>query len=417
MASAAPSSAPSTTPTPSSAWSRLVQITRTASEGSRNKAVESSNQHNPSPSSDCRTSSSTAPAKKRRQVESPPARSVTKYLAPLSPEPNDQPKMSPGKSKKHQCCSPKNINHDCITACPCRVDDVDCVASHDSVDHTRRCLPRSGRQLLTTAEDSNEDRTPPNPRNVLPRRPSQRERDSSPRPDELETKDNETATNLEEQATSGDLGDEAETADESATSAPCRPASLDDHDTVARIVLEPRQEAEGGGSFGIGSDLHEGDQNSVNKTPVQKRHSQPPASTDESIQLATPSSSPTTTQCASEPNEPPAEAIKPHGPGPAPKTKRRLTLHGDSYEKQSSQKKRKIAPKRKDGVQTTLSLAIGSSAGMRECKVCDTVYNPFHPEDVKVHSKRHAIAVKRERRSEEVLGLTGSPPGGLSTRC
>lgn len=211
--------------------------------------------------------------------------------------------------------------------------------------------------------------------------------------------------------TSRDSGDEAESADELAVavSAPCGSASLEDHDAVVKIVLEPAQAPDECSPSGVGPGLHDGDQNSVNKTPVPKRHSPSPANTDESIQLATPSSSPTTTETEGKANEAPVEPTKPHGPVAAPKKKRRLTLHGDSYERQSSQKKRKTAPKRKDGVQTTLSLAIGSSAGMRECKLCDTVYNPFHPEDVKVHTKRHAIAVKRERRSEEVSGLTGSP--------
>ncbi|KKY38826.1 putative vacuolar er assembly vma12 [Diaporthe ampelina] len=155
--------------------------------------------------------------------------------------------------------------------------------------------------------------------------------------------------------------------------------------------------------------LQEGGQNSVNKTPIAKRHSPSPASTDESIQLANPSSSPTTKPNIRA-NETQVDASKPHKSAPAPKTKRRLTLHGGSYERQTSHKRRKTQPKRRDGIQTTLSLAVGSSAGMRECKLCDTVYNPFHPEDVKVHAKRHAVAVKRERRTEEISGLTGSSP-------
>lgn len=81
------------------------------------------------------------------------------------------------------------------------------------------------------------------------------------------------------------------------------------------------------------------------------------------------------------------------------KTKRRLTLH-DTQIHQHKNKKRKAAPKQT--VQTTLALAIGGNAGMRECKVCDTVYNPLHPEDVKVHAKRHAGVVRKERKHVEV---------------
>lgn len=86
------------------------------------------------------------------------------------------------------------------------------------------------------------------------------------------------------------------------------------------------------------------------------------------------------------------------------KAKRRLTFHSAKYDpggggnssdgQAPPKKKTKIQTKKKHTVQTTLSLAIGSSTGMRECKVCDTVYNPFHPEDVKVHAKRHAGVLK-----------------------
>lgn len=81
------------------------------------------------------------------------------------------------------------------------------------------------------------------------------------------------------------------------------------------------------------------------------------------------------------------------------KAKRRLTFQSASYDLagDSSGSERQLPPKKKPKtqikkhiVQTTLALAIGGSTGMRECKVCDTVYNPFHPEDVKVHAKRHA---------------------------
>lgn len=81
------------------------------------------------------------------------------------------------------------------------------------------------------------------------------------------------------------------------------------------------------------------------------------------------------------------------------KAKRRLTLH-DTQIHQQKNKKRKAAPKQT--VQTTLALAIGGNAGMRECKVCDTVYNPLHPEDVKVHAKRHAGVVRKERKHVEM---------------
>lgn len=184
--------------------------------------------------------------------------------------------------------------------------------------------------------------------------------------------------------------------------------SLEDDGLVEKTMPETGQPSTAPSLLATVAGLQEGDQNSVNKMPILERHSPSSASSDERIQLATPSSSPTT-KPDMRANVTQADATKPHKAAAAPKTKRRLTLHGGSYERQTSHKKRKAQTKRKDGVQTTLSLAIGSSAGMRECKLCDTVYNPFHPEDVKVHAKRHAVAVKRERKAEEISGLTGSP--------
>lgn len=87
----------------------------------------------------------------------------------------------------------------------------------------------------------------------------------------------------------------------------------------------------------------------------------------------------------------------------ARKPKRRLTLHGTA-----PQKKRKTSSsgpptkKKQQIVQTTLALAVGGNAGMRECKLCDTVYNPLHAEDVKVHAKRHAGVLKRWGEAGEV---------------
>lgn len=111
--------------------------------------------------------------------------------------------------------------------------------------------------------------------------------------------------------------------------------------------------------------------------------------------LATPSSSPVNEDELTNNTTPSVEFKR--------KAKRRLTLHSAKHDhgcdssndgQPPPKKKMKTQPKKNHTVQTTLSLAIGGSAGMRECKVCDTVYNPFHPEDVKVHAKRHAGVLK-----------------------
>lgn len=57
-------------------------------------------------------------------------------------------------------------------------------------------------------------------------------------------------------------------------------------------------------------------------------------------------------------------------------------------------KKRAAAP----SVQTTLN--ISPQAAFSECKMCDTVWNPLYPDDVKYHQKRHAAVVKKRRGRE-----------------
>lgn len=54
-------------------------------------------------------------------------------------------------------------------------------------------------------------------------------------------------------------------------------------------------------------------------------------------------------------------------------------------------------------VQTTLN--ISAQAAFAECKVCDTVWNPLFPDDVKYHAKRHAAVVKAKRKKEGLDGL------------
>lgn len=51
-------------------------------------------------------------------------------------------------------------------------------------------------------------------------------------------------------------------------------------------------------------------------------------------------------------------------------------------------------------VQTTLN--ISSQAAFSECKVCDTVWNPLYPDDVKYHTKRHAAQLKANKRAAEL---------------
>ncbi|OAA50760.1 hypothetical protein BBO_00707 [Beauveria brongniartii RCEF 3172] len=50
-------------------------------------------------------------------------------------------------------------------------------------------------------------------------------------------------------------------------------------------------------------------------------------------------------------------------------------------------------------VQTTLN--ISSQAAFSECTLCDTVWNPLYPDDVKYHTKRHAAHLKTKKKRED----------------
>ncbi|KAI1043924.1 hypothetical protein LB505_003368 [Fusarium chuoi] len=50
-------------------------------------------------------------------------------------------------------------------------------------------------------------------------------------------------------------------------------------------------------------------------------------------------------------------------------------------------------------VQTTLNLS--SQAAFSECKVCNTVWNPLYPDDVKFHTKQHAAVLRAKKREKE----------------
>ncbi|KAG4282453.1 hypothetical protein FPRO06_09126 [Fusarium proliferatum] len=50
-------------------------------------------------------------------------------------------------------------------------------------------------------------------------------------------------------------------------------------------------------------------------------------------------------------------------------------------------------------VQTTLNLS--SQAAFSECKVCNTVWNPLYPDDVKFHAKQHAAVLRAKKKEKE----------------
>lgn len=56
--------------------------------------------------------------------------------------------------------------------------------------------------------------------------------------------------------------------------------------------------------------------------------------------------------------------------------------------------------KHKPTFQTTLN--ISSQAAFSECKVCDSVWNPLFPDDVKYHTKRHAAVLRARSKSDSL---------------
>ncbi|ODA77577.1 hypothetical protein RJ55_07206 [Drechmeria coniospora] len=53
--------------------------------------------------------------------------------------------------------------------------------------------------------------------------------------------------------------------------------------------------------------------------------------------------------------------------------------------------------KRAPSIQTTLN--ISTQPAFAECRVCDTVWNPLYPDDVKYHSMRHAVVTRARRKA------------------
>lgn len=61
--------------------------------------------------------------------------------------------------------------------------------------------------------------------------------------------------------------------------------------------------------------------------------------------------------------------------------------------------KQRPKSKHSPSFQTTLNLS--SRPAFSECKVCNTVWNPLYPDDVRYHSKRHAAVIRRDRQEKE----------------
>ncbi|CAG7554748.1 unnamed protein product [Fusarium equiseti] len=102
----------------------------------------------------------------------------------------------------------------------------------------------------------------------------------------------------------------------------------------------------------------------------------------------------------SEDDTQPAEGAKDEeesGAKPARSALRESSLNRESSSNSDAKAGKKT--KGKSTVQTTLNLS--SQAAFSECKVCNTVWNPLYPDDVKYHTKQHAAVLRARRKEKE----------------
>lgn len=95
--------------------------------------------------------------------------------------------------------------------------------------------------------------------------------------------------------------------------------------------------------------------------------------------------------CSAEENEEEKDEVEKEPP-----RLRKRRLGGSSSVAEPRRIKRKTASAE---VQTTLN--ISNQAAFSECKICDTVWNPLYPDDVKYHTKRHASHLRAKKKREE----------------
>lgn len=477
MPSAGTSSSKADTTT--SAWSRLVQLTRTASNTPQSNAAVSTWRSESTPMSKG-SSSPPAPPPRIRRRNQPASRPVAATSSPPSSTQNQDDNVMSA-----QCHPPADLPRcaeaECIDVCPCQEGDTPlpggkCSFSGTDKEVSASCSPRptppqkidlhtfwapitkekttptaeSGGSVITnvkrprtkdqgrhasadSADRHTDDQPVPSPPVQLELKKLHLERldthqsvtlacapitsmDLSPRLDLGTAGQHATTRKPSLRSATARLGARKITRYEQEVTAPAHEklfaglVATEDRRNSAKALpmdrtgngeVEAQERRTTSASsemlHNMASSLQEDNQDTLNRglQPAQQPLNYTTSNDDDTTPLTTPGSSqdsPSSSNSASETNES-------QTPVPAARrTKRRLTLHGDALDSQRAQqhkKRRKEAPSgKRQTVQTTLSLAIGGSAGMRECKVCDTVWNPFHPEDVKVHAKRHAGALR-----------------------
>lgn len=85
-----------------------------------------------------------------------------------------------------------------------------------------------------------------------------------------------------------------------------------------------------------------------------------------------------------------------------PHDREETTSSAASSPRRTSPRKAKSKSKSSSpSVQTTLN--ISAQAPFSECKICDTVWNPLYPDDVKYHTKTHKAVLRAQKRKMDDL--------------
>ncbi|QYS95774.1 zf-C2H2_3 domain-containing protein [Trichoderma simmonsii] len=70
-------------------------------------------------------------------------------------------------------------------------------------------------------------------------------------------------------------------------------------------------------------------------------------------------------------------------------------------QKKPSRNPKPLSKTRPPSIQTTLN--ISAQAAFSECKICNTVWNPLYPDDVKFHNKTHKAVLRAQKRKVDDL--------------
>lgn len=74
------------------------------------------------------------------------------------------------------------------------------------------------------------------------------------------------------------------------------------------------------------------------------------------------------------------------------------TKQSSTRPKDNLEPTRNLQPKSKAAVQMTLNISM--TPAFSDCRLCDMIWNPLYPDDVKFHERRHRLALRKQRKEE-----------------